>query len=125
MDTNALKEALKQAERAVAEMPEGDLRVEAFKIILNRVLAESGSQVPTQKDAGNAPHREKSRTRQRRGDSHEGVVPRSVPARILTLEREGFFAERRRTWLQARVAQPLFRQGARDAGRNWTTILGP
>jgi len=95
MDTNALKEALKQAERAVAEMPEGDLRVEAFKIILNRVLAESGSQVPTQKDAGNAPHREKSRTRQRRGDSHEGVVPHSVPARILTLKTEGFFAEQR------------------------------
>src|SRR5437899_12357696 len=58
-------------------------------------MTEIRSPGTTQKDAVNTPHREKSRPRQRRGDSHEGVVPHSVPARILTLKTEGFFAEQR------------------------------
>jgi hypothetical protein len=94
MDTNAIIEARKKAESAVAEMPEGELRVEAFKVILNRLLADGGGPAPQAKG-----HVRRQRGRSRNdtpsAERHEVAVPRSAPARVLALKAEGFFDEQR------------------------------
>jgi len=84
MDANTLIEARKKAELAVAEMPEGELRVEAFKLILNRLLADGGRH-----------HRGKDRKTKHQNEPLEDAVPRSAPSRILELKSEGFFDEQR------------------------------
>jgi hypothetical protein len=90
-DTNTLIAARKKAEDAVEGMPDGELKVEAFKIILNRLLA--GGDTPTgakkQRSGGSASSEADSS-----GDA-QNMAPRSAPARILALKAEGFFDEQR------------------------------
>jgi hypothetical protein len=95
MDTNALIEARKKAELAVAEMSEGELRVEAFKIILNRLLAEGGNAAPPAKGRASHPQHDKRRNPDSSSEADEDGVPHSAPARVLALKAEGFFGERR------------------------------
>jgi len=95
MDADSLKEARKKAERAVADMPEGELRVEAFKLILNRLLTEGDSEVPERKRRSSRQQRSKNRDRNSASEGHEDAVPRSAPARILELKADGFFDEQR------------------------------
>jgi hypothetical protein len=95
MDTNSLIEARKKAEAAVAEMPEGELRVEAFKLILNKLLSASDSSEPATK-ARSSTRRSASGGHKKTSDEpSEDAVPRSAPARILSLKAEGFFKEER------------------------------
>jgi hypothetical protein len=95
MDTKAIIEARKKAEAAVEEMPEGELRVEAFKLILNRLL--SGGE-------GSEPTRESRQATRRHASAHESkaaenqaedFVPRSATERILALKAERFFEKER------------------------------
>ena len=95
MDANTLIEARKKAERAVAEMPEGELRVEAFKLILSRLLADGGSQTPVGKGPAVRHQRGKNRKAKQHNEHHDDAVPRSAPSRILELKAEGFFDEQR------------------------------
>ncbi len=95
MDADSLKDARKKAELAVADMPEGELRVEAFKLILNRLLAEGGSAAPEQKGRSGRHHRGENRSHNSSSEGHEDAAPRSVPARILELKAVGFFDEER------------------------------
>jgi hypothetical protein len=95
MDTNSLIEARKKAEAAVAEMPEGELRVEAFKLILNRLLSGGDSSEPPPR-ARSSGRRGAGEARRKTGEGpNEDAVPRSAPARVLALKAEGFFKEQR------------------------------
>lgn len=82
MDDKALKEARLRAERAVADMPSGDLKVKAFEVILTQLL-----------DGGVATRVMPSVTR--REPKQEFAIPsgtaRSLSERILALQGEGFF----------------------------------
>ena len=97
MDIKILIEARKKAEAAVAEMPEGQLRVEAFKLILSRLLVAD--------EAAGTARKNQARRRtviellgSKPGDAEprrEDAIPRSAPERILALKEEGFFSEPR------------------------------
>lgn len=94
MDTKAIIEARKKAEAAVAEMPEGELRVEAFKLILNRLLSGGEGSEPARKSRSAT--RRHASARESKADNHaEDFVPRSAPERILALKAEGFFEKER------------------------------
>jgi len=95
MDANTLIEARKKAELAVAEMPEGELRDEASKLILNRLLADGGSMSQAGKGLSGRHHRGKDRKTKHQNEPLEDAVPRSAPSRILELKSEGFFDEQR------------------------------
>jgi hypothetical protein len=96
MDTNALIEARKKAEAAVAEMPEGELRTEAFKLILNKLLSASEGSEPGRKLQSSNARRASARPAGLAADVSTGdAVPRSAPARILALKGEGFFEKER------------------------------
>jgi len=95
MDANTLIEARKKAELAVAEMPEGELRVEAFKLILNRLLMDGGSPTPVGKGPAVRHQRGKNRKTKHHAEHQEDAVPRSTPSRVLELKAEGFFDQQR------------------------------
>jgi hypothetical protein len=95
MDANTLIEARKKAELAVAEMPEGELRVEAFKLILNRLLMDGGSSTPVSKSPAGRHQRDKNRNAKQQAQHQEDTVPRSTPSRVLELKAEGFFDRQR------------------------------
>jgi len=89
MDTQQLIAARKEAEKAIAEMPDGELKVKAFEVILNHLLGTSGSttkQVPTSKETSDEvkPARAK-----------KGKAAKSAATRILVLREEGFFGSQR------------------------------
>ncbi len=83
MDPKKLIELRKQAEHAVSEMPDGELKVKAFEVILSHLLAD-GPPRPVPKstqaevDASAAGRR-------------EGKSARSINSRILVLRDEGYF----------------------------------
>jgi hypothetical protein len=96
MDTKTLIEARKQAEAAVAEMPEGELRVEAFKLILNRLLAGNETADSGRKHKPKRHGSDHSRASNKTTTSeNQDVMPRSIPARILALKAENFFSDER------------------------------
>jgi len=79
----------KNAERAVADMPEGALKVKAFEVILGNLLegkdATSGDS-PAKRQAAAPVSPAKDRTKR-----EDRKVPDSCPERILSLRDEGFF----------------------------------
>ena len=82
MDVKKLIELRKEAEKAVAEMPDGDLKLKAFEVILNHLISGgvvSSSPSPRSKE-------------QLSTDSEESDFPtKSVAGRLLVLREEGFF----------------------------------
>jgi hypothetical protein len=80
-----LIEARKQAEAAVAEMADGDLKVKAFEVILVHVLASTASTPPASEVA-------KPTTASKPSSSR---VPGTAKSRILLLKDEGFFSRAR------------------------------
>jgi len=96
MDPDSVIEARKKAEHAVADMPEGDLKLKAFELILNRFLS-----VCEDLSAGRTGRLKRSGSSEVRGNQNPGnvekpdAVPRSTPGRILHLKAEGFFGEQR------------------------------
>ncbi|MGH9369291.1 MAG: hypothetical protein ACRD3M_16650 [Thermoanaerobaculia bacterium] len=84
MDAKSLIEFRKQAEQAVADMSDGDLKLKAFEVILAHLIGgrpvatkspSKGREVPV---AGKRPRR-------------ESESARSITSRILVLRDEGFF----------------------------------
>jgi len=86
MDAKQLIELRKQAEKAVAEMPSGEMKVKAFEVILSHLL--SGSKAP----AGRAPVVETKTSKKSKATTAQ---TKSTPGRILVLRDEGFFNTQR------------------------------
>ena len=82
MDDKSLKKYRLKAERAVADMPAGDLKVKAFEVILGQLLASSRAAAPQSE-----PHRERD-NRTRGGAMGQ---PNTLSGRILALQADGFF----------------------------------
>ncbi len=86
MDARKLVDFRKQAEKAVEDMPDGELKVKAFEVILAHLLGGPAVERGRSTDAETAP-----KTRGRR----EGIPARSLAGRILVLRDEGFFKTQR------------------------------
>jgi len=83
MDAKKLIALRKEAEKAVAEMPDGDLKLKAFEVILSHLIA-SGSPSPKHQ-----PSAEKAE--QAKQQVQEDFPARSVAGRLMVLKEEGFF----------------------------------
>ncbi|MBI3849553.1 MAG: hypothetical protein HY298_04580 [Verrucomicrobia bacterium] len=83
MDAKKLIEMRKLAEKSVAEMPDGELKLKAFEVILSHLLAPR-EPTPTQ-DAPVSP--KVSRKKEAEAD----VDDETAAGRILVLKDEGFF----------------------------------
>src|SRR5271157_2902315 len=107
-EKSAIVEARKRAERAVADMPEGDLRLKAFEVILNRLLsAAEGATASSRRKRGGRHRGTEGRTeRNSGGGTQGGAVPVSTPARRLALKGEGFFTEQRGIGVDTGTAPP-------------------
>ena len=88
MDTKQLVALRKEAEKAIAEMPDGDLKVKAFEVILRHLLGSGGasSQAPAAISEGHESSPARAKT---------GKAAKSAAARILVLLQEGFFRSQR------------------------------
>lgn len=86
MDDKALKEARLRAERAVADMADGELKLKAFELILNQLLSAPARPLPA-----TPPVTIRSESRVRR-PSPEGQ-PKSLTERIAALQTDGFFKD--------------------------------
>ncbi len=84
MDAKRLIELRKQAEKAVAEMPDGELKVKAFEVILDHLLSGGRSA-----QAGAADEDEASTRRSKK--QKESTAAKSIGGRILVLQDEGLF----------------------------------
>lgn len=75
MDVKKLIELRKEAEKAVSDMPDGDLKLKAFEVILGRLMSDSlePKVLPTEET------------------KEEGFLEKSVAGRLLVLKEEGFF----------------------------------
>ncbi|MCL4522469.1 MAG: hypothetical protein M1453_05810 [Acidobacteria bacterium] len=82
MKTKSLVELRKTAEKSVADMPDGDLKVKAFEVILEHLIESQGA---TAKAAGRT--FDASSRRPQKKVEHT----RSTTGRILVLRDEGFF----------------------------------
>jgi hypothetical protein len=83
MDTKKIVSARKEAGKAIAGMPDGDLKVKAFEVILGHLLA-AGSD-------GRKPPVIHKDDELKANPSEKGKVGKSTAARILLLRDEGFF----------------------------------
>lgn len=83
MDAKKLIELRKEAEKAVADMPDGDLKVKAFEVLLSHLI--STSRVPQQPTATSA-----SSEKREQGATTEDLPAESVAGRIMVLREEGF-----------------------------------
>lgn len=86
MDTKKLVTLRKEAEKAIAEMPDGELKVKAFEVILGHLLSSGGT-------AERKPDTEKEEIGPRRAKTT--AAAKSASARILVLREEGFFNNQR------------------------------
>ncbi|MBI3611505.1 MAG: hypothetical protein HY204_12500 [Nitrospirae bacterium] len=85
MNTKKLIELRKQAEKAVADMTDGEFKLKAFEVILNHLLAPGKAEAvaPTSSEA-------KSKIETSKGDRSE-IETESISGRILVLKDEGYF----------------------------------
>lgn len=83
MDAKKLIEFRKQAEQAVSEMPDGELKVKAFEVILSHLLAAGPPAL-----AGRSTEAVIATAA---GGRPEGKSARSINSRVLVLRDEGFF----------------------------------
>lgn len=84
METQKLIDLRKRAEKAVAEMPDGELKVKAFEVILTHLLG--GGETSQERSREEVPPPTgKSKPKK------EGVSAQSITGRILVLKDEGFF----------------------------------
>ena len=83
MDAKKLIDLRNQAEKAVAEMADGELKVKAFEVILDHLLGGPlATQAPPSREGVPAPPKS-------RGDAKSAA--KSTTGRILVLRDEGFF----------------------------------
>jgi hypothetical protein len=89
MNTKTIVDLRKQAEEAVADMAESPLKVKAFEVVLERLLAaEQGSASHLESQKGTIP---KQISTMGPKDHAKSKTPTSCPERILVLRDEGFF----------------------------------
>jgi len=86
MDAKELIKLRKEAEKAVSDMPEGELKVKAFEVILSRLL-QPPQNIQARKEVITS---EKSEAIERKG-STKGHNEQSSAGRILVLKEEKFF----------------------------------
>ena len=84
MDAKKLVELRRQAEQAVSEMPDGDLKIKAFEVILSHLLQGSEVTQPSTTAASGSTTRKAER-----------AAETSTIGRILVLRDEGFFKSQR------------------------------
>jgi hypothetical protein len=84
MDDSELKEARVRAEKAVAGMANGEMKLKAFEVILNQLITSGATTT-------RAPLPE--RTEPRRGIVKPERQPKSLSERIIALQADGFFKE--------------------------------
>jgi len=89
MDAKRLVEIRKQAEQAVAEMPDGELKVKAFEVVLTHLLEASQMAPATTSERAAVPKPSGGKISATIG----GL--RSLSGRILVLKDEGFFNKQR------------------------------
>jgi hypothetical protein len=82
MDVSKLIELRKEAEKAVAGMPEGDLKVKAFEVILNHILGGKVAQQPASYEEGKVTKKSKVSYEKEGG---------GISGRLLVLKEEDFF----------------------------------
>jgi hypothetical protein len=81
MDEKFLREARLKAERVIADMPDGDLKLKTFEITLNHLLSSGGAE-----------SNGKSRTAKKPGPSPSATrKANTLSERILMLQSEAFF----------------------------------
>jgi hypothetical protein len=88
--TSALVELRKQAEDAVRDMPEGDLKVTAFETFLKHLLSGNAGRVAARSGGAAASSKGQSKSKDSAPE-----VPRSMGDRIRFLKTEGFFGPQR------------------------------
>lgn len=82
MDAKKVVALRREAEKAVADMPDGGLKLKAFEVILGHLLGGVGVLAGPSITTGKEPKGKGTR---------EGVPARSIGGRILVLRDEGFF----------------------------------
>ena len=87
-DAKTLIELRKRAEKAVEGMPDGDLKVKAFEVILARLLEATVPATP----AGSAGS---SRQPGQPAKARPNGVPKATGERIVALQRDKFFSQQR------------------------------
>lgn len=83
MDAKKLIKLRKEAEKSVVEMPDGELKVKAFEVILGHLLASGQPKThdgPTEQKKG-----------KRKEEPEEKIETETAAGRILVLKDEGFF----------------------------------
>ncbi|MGB6876601.1 MAG: hypothetical protein WBD87_11250 [Candidatus Acidiferrales bacterium] len=98
---NELIELRKQAEQAVQDMKDGDLKVKAFETILAHLLAGNSAEPSPASPGKPAPQRKQAET-------SLAKPPKSAVERILSLKVDGFFASQRSI---AEIRQELKKNG--------------
>jgi hypothetical protein len=83
VDAKKLIELRKEAEKAVADMPDGELKVKAFEVLLSHLISSADRSVapPTSSSPKEAPSAKET----------EDFPTASVAGRLLVLREEGFF----------------------------------
>lgn len=89
MNTKTIVDLRKQAEEAVADMVEGPLKLKAFEVVLERLLAAEQGGVPHLESQKGAIAKQGPTTGPK--DQGKPKTPTSCPERILVLRDEGFF----------------------------------
>lgn len=79
MDDKFLKDARLKAERVVADMPDGELKLKAFEITLNHLLASGGVETNGKSPSAKRPTQSAPRK------------ANTLSERVLMLQAEGFF----------------------------------
>lgn len=87
MPEDALIKLRRQAERAVADMADGDLKTKAFEVFLSHLLTDAGGTPPPTATLGKSVRATTS--------SKRGPIGGSTAERILSLKSEGYFRELR------------------------------
>ena len=88
MDTKKLVALRKEAEKAIAEMPDGDLKLKAFEVILGHLLGATSGTAERP-----AMHEEEEEAQAK--PPKKGKAAKSAAARVLVLREEGFFKTQR------------------------------
>jgi hypothetical protein len=90
-----LQVARRAAEEAVADMPEGDLKIKAFEVILQRLLSaeQPDMRIPATKEA--TPPTRRSRSRRSRPATGATQDKGLLSQRIMALKDDGFFRQQR------------------------------
>lgn len=85
---NTLVDLRKQAEQAVQDMPESELKTKAFETILSHLLSTKDGHTAESDNGSEKPRSNKT-------ESETKHPPTTLPERILSLKADGFFSSQR------------------------------